>query len=754
MVNKTIKRRPSHPPKHKDTKASSQTACGEDLTTDDGPADDDDSPALLPPEVQTPGQSRPGFPDRVYLLASVVFQSNQLEKPAAHQLVNYGKRTGVPLPKVRDQEMQRAAYVLAFNTLKYQELLEDIMIDSFFCFARPMPDDQMSLVAVMLYDFQDRKFLPRGRRWEQEVVQEVRQVESWLLGLKTKLAASLARCRIKQDLLTIECVLPESVKTKQERTSSLPLYTWVNTLRSSVDEVHSVLRSEGFSQVQSIGQLEERTFCQDPHCRDLLVFPAPLKAELCRTELLSEHKLIIQDKSCSLGPNAACDLLPEEGDVLVVGRFSGLTVAHTASLIAAGNGNNQTVVHVCVGDRTPGQREELQQTVTAMGCKNMRLIPEVFQSLDSGDKRLQRVRVILLTPKCSLSAISDPVEFILQGNGDTDVLRDLCHGSIAPSKLEALVAQQQKDIDHALKFPKVSAVVYSTCSSHSEENEQVVSRALERAKTRTEKEWTLKLPNFRLSSSSLIGSLLHAGGPEETEPFFMLEPSEQSNGCFLAILTRELEPLVKETPQDVLAKANAKGLLDRIGSSRPTTKAPHGKTNRMTKVIHGHVSPSLLSVSVQSRINQYQHGETKSSSSPPSCGDQALTNRRQGKAKVKSIVSSCSSSSWTPDQTRPSKGITCALNKTPSSAQNPTPSSAPPAIPVGLPVARHPRALPEVPRPVALVLPRIRFPNVIPAQRGARITSSKRRSPAQTGSLSCSTGGCHRDARAKPRPWY
>lgn len=50
---------------------------------------------------------------------------------------------------------------------------------------------------------------------------------------------------------------------------------------------------------------------------------------------------------------------------------------------------------------------------------DVKLIPGAFQSLDGGDKRLQKVRVILLTPKCSVSAVSNPVEFILQENGGT-----------------------------------------------------------------------------------------------------------------------------------------------------------------------------------------------------------------------------------------------------------------------------------------------------------------------------------------------
>ncbi|XP_044060732.1 putative methyltransferase NSUN7 isoform X2 [Siniperca chuatsi] len=632
------------------------------------------------------------------------------------------------------------------------------MIDSCFYLTQPMPDDQMSLVAVTLYDFQDRKFLPREHQGEEEVIQEVRDVENYLLRFKTKLAASLARCRIKHDLLSIEYILPESVKTKQERSSSLPLYAWVNTLKSSLDEVQSVLKNAGFSQVKSIGQLEGPTFCQDLHCGDILVFPAQLKAQLYSTRLLSDHKLIIQDKSCSLGPNAVCSLLPEEGDVLMVGCFSGPTVSHTASLIAEkhkANSNDKPTVYACVSDRTNAQRSELQQAVTAMGCKNVKLIPEDFQSLGCGDKRLQKVRVILLIPKCSVSAVSNPVEFILQENGDTDLLQDLSQGSVAPSKLEALVAQQRKDIDHALKFPKVLAVVYSTCSSYPEENEALVSRALEQAKARAEQEGEPKQANFRLSPC-LFSVPDHAEGLEETDPFFMLEPSEQSNGCFLAVLNREPEPVVKEAPHEVLVRANAKGILDRIGSNQLTRKEQYGHTNRMTKTTHARTSQTHLCVSIQSK-NQ----ETKGSNSTTLCGHQEFTNRRQssqGKAlrlqASKNTVSSSSSSK--PENSTPKKSITPVFNTTTSTATlHPAP---PPATPLA-PVVRPRRAHLEVLKPVVLVLPPVHFPNFFPPQHSrTRFSPSfnynKWRTPAQTVQLSRSSGSLSKDAMVKSRPLF
>nr|XP_046151274.1 putative methyltransferase NSUN7 isoform X2 [Oncorhynchus gorbuscha] len=464
------------------TAGGSQISSLKDLSLLDGSGLGQEETPELPPEPPTPDESHLGFPDPVYLLAAVIFQNTHLEKPAAHRLVSYGKRAGLPLPEAKDEAYQRSSYELAFNTLKYQELLEDIMIDSCFYLSQPMPDDQMSLVVVMLYDFQDRKFLPRECQGE-ELVQEVREVENCLLRFKTKLAASLARSRIKHDLVTIDCILPEAVRKKQERANRLLLYAWVNTFKSSLEEVCGVLKRGGFSQVNSVGQMEGQSFCQDPHCVDVLVFPPQLKADLYRTKLLSDNKLIIQDKWCSIGPCVVRSLLLPDGDVLMAGSSSGLTMSHTASLVTHGNahGNSQSKVFVCVGDRPPAQREELQEVLANMACKNVKLIPMSFLSLDPCDLRLQRVRVILLTPQCSVSAVSNPVEFILQENGDTDLLQDLSQGSIAQTKLDTLVAQQKRDIIHALKFPKVQVVVYSTCSLYPEENEEVVRGALEQA---------------------------------------------------------------------------------------------------------------------------------------------------------------------------------------------------------------------------------------------------------------------------------
>lgn len=59
-------------------------------------------------------------------------------------------------------------------------------------------------------------------------------------------------------------------------------------------------------------------------------------------------------------------LLSDKGDVLVVGSFSALTVAHVAVVAAPHLGQ----VLICGADHTPSQVEEVQMLLTQMEIKS------------------------------------------------------------------------------------------------------------------------------------------------------------------------------------------------------------------------------------------------------------------------------------------------------------------------------------------------------------------------------------------------
>lgn len=70
----------------------------------------------------------------------------------------------------------------------------------------------------------------------------------------------------------------------------------------------------------------------------------------------------LQDRSVSVAVSVIRPLLYENGDVLLAGSFSPLTVAHVAIVAAARSGR----VLVCGADHTPAQMEEIQELFTIM----------------------------------------------------------------------------------------------------------------------------------------------------------------------------------------------------------------------------------------------------------------------------------------------------------------------------------------------------------------------------------------------------
>lgn len=94
---------------------------------------------------------------------------------------------------------------------------------------------------------------------------------------------------------------------------------------------------------------------------------------------------------------------------------------------------------------------------------------------------------------------------------------------------------------------------------------------------------------------------------------------------FVLFPFQQPEPVVKEVPEEVLLRANAKGILDKIGSNQQLTKKEkHGHTNKTSKQATAHLSQSHLSVTVRSK-NQ----ETKAGNGTAPCGHHESSNRRQ-----------------------------------------------------------------------------------------------------------------------------
>ncbi|XP_060236663.1 putative methyltransferase NSUN7 [Meriones unguiculatus] len=544
-------------------------------------------------------QEKPGYPDLVYLMAANIFQSIRIEKSPDKAIITYGNEPLEVRSKTEDETFRHLSYELAFSALKYQDILESLLIDSGIFPSSGIPYHLTSLIVVMLYDFQDRKFQPRILpETEVESLSEVQEVENVLNSSKTKLAAALARCRIKHDALSIYQILPETVRKQEQRASTLPLYAWINTGKISLEEVYSNLRGKGYNKVKSVSYLEDKVFAVDQHCGDVLIFPSHLKKDLINIDLFKDYKLILQDKSRSLAVHSVKALINMDDDILMVNTGSWYTVAHMSIL----TNNNTSKVFVC-GIQTQVKDPDVKTLFKKMGCQNIEILHETFVDIESKDHRLQNVKVILLLPRCSALGVSNPVEFILNEHGDTGLLQDLSQGGPTENKLQTLAEKQYQQLAHAMKFTKAQAVVYCTCSVYEEENEAVVNKALD------SQNQLFKTQPYRLSPPVLpLCSLKEI--QLSMDKFFRMEPSDITNGCFLSILTRERDPSETVSVRDVLARAAAKGLLDgvEVGKSSKREKRKKKAKALLPK------APGTDN-STQIKITEFLNRENKASTS-------------------------------------------------------------------------------------------------------------------------------------------
>lgn len=90
-----------------------------------------------------------------------------------------------------------------------------------------------ALVKVILCDLQLRKFQLRTPLPGEELDAHLTEIEKALYSCKTKLNAALARSRIKAGVLTVDHLLPESVRKNEKYASKMNVCIWVNAIKTS-----------------------------------------------------------------------------------------------------------------------------------------------------------------------------------------------------------------------------------------------------------------------------------------------------------------------------------------------------------------------------------------------------------------------------------------------------------------------------------------------------------------------------------------
>ncbi|EFJ21036.1 hypothetical protein SELMODRAFT_107682 [Selaginella moellendorffii] len=229
------------------------------------------------------------------------------------------------------------------------------------------------------------------------------------------------------------------------------------------------------------------------------------------------------EKLEELGSKASCIpahvLCPDlDWEVLDACASPGNKTVHLAALMK-GKGR----VTACELHRK--RLQVLQDTVKRAGANNIQVKHQDFLKLDPNASDYSKVRAILLDPSCSGSGTTvQRMDHLLPvANGQSFVFSVF-------QRIDRLASFQKAALCHALSFPAVERVVYSTCSVNQRENEDVIQSVLEHARSHKFKLGTV-LPDWPHRGLPVFDGAQHLLRTDALR--------DKTDGFFVALFVRE-----------------------------------------------------------------------------------------------------------------------------------------------------------------------------------------------------------------------
>ncbi|KAA3671875.1 uncharacterized protein DEA37_0002637, partial [Paragonimus westermani] len=231
----------------------------------------------------------------------------------------YGSMTNSVLTKIvyANARERRETYRLAFSTMKYYDILQKLLDETTFFMEFPDLKDEEYLVFVLAYDYAMRNFhrrvslphersLPTRERYFEYMPHNNRMIlyppgedlfktaETAVQSMCMRLAAAVARVRVRSQVGSLRLLLPEEWRTSEQLAEVMPTYGWYNQLLGKQDIVTGWLKDHGFRRIMAGRLPQPLEYASDKHCSDVFIFNRADVSILIDSEIVVQKNLVLQ----------------------------------------------------------------------------------------------------------------------------------------------------------------------------------------------------------------------------------------------------------------------------------------------------------------------------------------------------------------------------------------------------------------------------------------------------------------------------
>ncbi|XP_056648560.1 uncharacterized protein LOC130453009 isoform X2 [Diorhabda sublineata] len=387
-----------------------------------------------------------------------------------------------------DEQEMRRVYTLIYDVFRYKNVLTQALNDVTFFQTFPKLSENVQVVWLLLYDLYHRSFNKR----ETQLAALAHQLfdayglsfaENALWTQRIKLAAAIARLRIKNSALTLGELLPPHLKDEKvtEQAQNNPVTCWINIYKTRDTKAlcEEIEKYFNIKMISDISRLNQNNFKWDRHCPHIIVFHSSIRTLLAKSNFVKNHILIVQDKSFCLGPATFKKLVTDlelTGCVIQTHINSPRTTAYLASLLAQ-NEKIKKLLAFSAGRR----KEEYENYFNQLGMSNIKLFSDRLIDTPPDATYMEEVVAVFATPPNSYTAVVDPIDLVCSRGGDLSMLEILTETGDtkeAKERIAKVLDEQQKTLRFAMSRPQIQFVLYETHSELDAENKCMVDKAL------------------------------------------------------------------------------------------------------------------------------------------------------------------------------------------------------------------------------------------------------------------------------------